>query len=155
MRVLNKYNVLFIIFIVLLAAYFLFFVSIKAENKIPDKIQRAEINHTTIYLTEVRSLEERSLGLGGRDTLLEDHGMIFVFEKKDLYAFWMKGMRFPLDMIWLNDNIVVDITKNAPVVKSGEFPRYTSKSPANYVIEVNAGFTDKYNINIGDQVKFK
>lgn len=155
MKVLNKYNIFFIAVLVLLAGYFLFFVNIVANEPIPEKISKIEINNTIVYLDTAQTIKEKSIGLGARDSMLQDHGMLFDFAKKDFYIFWMKGMRFPLDIIWLDDYEVVTILENAPVIKSGEMPRYTSKSVANYVLEVNAGFVDKHNIKIGDKVIYK
>jgi len=155
MKMFNKYDLIFVLIIVFVVGYFLFSMNLKAKDISPENSSRVEINNTTIYLEIADTNEKRSLGLGGRDSLLQDYGMLFVFPKKDLYVFWMKGMRFPLDMIWISDNKIVDITKSAPVVKSGELPRYTSKAPANYVLEVNAGFTDEHNIKIGDTIKYE
>lgn len=156
MNQLNKYNILFIIAVVFLAAYFLFFLNINAQQEIPAEIKRIEFNGQFIYVETAKTVQEKSLGLGGRDSMLEDHGMLFVFEKKDLYVFWMKGMKFPLDIIWLNDDKVVGIVRNAQVIPPGvPLPRYTSGEPANYVLEVNAGLADKYGIKKGDRLIFK
>ena len=79
--------------------------------------------------------------------------MIFVFSKPDKYRFWMPNMHFPIDIIWVNSNPVIGITKNV----SNEFDPvnpvfYTPPKPAQYVLEVNAGFAEKNYINIGDKV---
>ena len=79
--------------------------------------------------------------------------MIFVFSKPDKYRFWMPDMHFPIDIIWTNNGKIVGITENA----SNEFNPanpifYTPQKPAQYVLEVNAGFSEKNNINIGDKI---
>jgi len=92
-------------------------------------------------------------GLSGRVSLDADRGMIFVFSKPDKYRFWMPDMHFPIDIIWTNNGKIVGITENA----SNEFNPanpifYTPQKPAQYVLEVNAGFAEKNNINIGDKI---
>lgn len=100
---------------------------------------------------------ERQKGLGGRDALAQDSGMLFVFTKPDRYTFWMKGLRFPLDMIWIKDNTVVDIIKNAQIpdvnLSDEQLPRYMPNQVVDSVLEVNAGFVDKNNIKVGDKIE--
>lgn len=95
---------------------------------------------------------EKEKGLGYRDNLALDTGMLFLFQEKTQHTFWMKGMRFPLDIIWILDDRIIDITHNAPVATTGEQTSYTPKSPANKVLEINAGLARKYGIQVGDTV---
>ncbi len=101
-----------------------------------------------VALTE----EQKELGLGYRDHLDANRGMLFVYDHPDRYSFWMKGMKFPLDMIWIKDNNIVDISKTVPVATSEVLPIYTPKVPVNKVLEVNAGTADSLNMQIGDVV---
>lgn len=95
-------------------------------------------------------------GLSGRISLDHDKGMLFVFEKPAKYRFWMPDMNFPIDIIWVNNSTVVHISKNVTNIFNKENPTfYTPKEPAQYVIEVNAGFSSMYNIILGDEVIFK
>ena len=65
----------------------------------------------------------------------------------------MKGMTFPLDIIWIQDGIVVDVVKDAPVPEDySDMSTFTPANPADMVLEVNSGVVDKYNIKIGDEV---
>jgi|GEM_PF-2261295 len=90
--------------------------------------------------------KSRRIGLSGRDFLEQDTGMLFVFDKESKYAFWMKGMNFPLDMIWINrDKQVVHIATNIPPCQRS-CPTYAPENNSLYVLEVNAHFTQKYNI---------
>jgi uncharacterized membrane protein (UPF0127 family) len=70
----------------------------------------------------------------------------------------MKDMLFNLDLIWIKNGLVVDITKNAlaPEVntKLNELPLYKPNSDIDMVLEVNSGWTDKNNIRIGDQLTY-
>ncbi len=108
-------------------------------------------------LAEVtKTQEEKTKGLSGRESLAESSGMLFIFDKAGIYPFWMKGMKFPLDFIWIAGGKVVDVTEDAPVPTPSEKPIYTvyqPQKPAQYVLEVNAGFVKKNAINIGDSVQ--
>ena len=79
--------------------------------------------------------------------------VLFVFSKPDRYSFWMKDMNFPIDMIWLNQNRqVVFLEKDA---QPASYPAtFVSNTDAEYVLEVNAGFAEKNNLEEGDHVEF-
>lgn len=97
---------------------------------------------------------EREKGLSKREYLRDDEGMIFVFETLDRHQIWMKDMNFPIDIIWLDENFkIVDIATNASVAS---YPNtFTPRASAGFIIEVNAGFTTKNNIKIGDTIVFE
>ena len=102
-------------------------------------------------------VEERSQGLSGHPGLGPREGMLFVFEDEGRLGFWMKGMLFPLDMVWIDAQCsVVDITVNAPVPEPGQsqLPTYSPSGPAQYVLEINAGEADRAGISPGDSVAF-
>ncbi len=80
--------------------------------------------------------EERERGLGGRANLPRDHAMLFVFPVSEPQGFWMKDMRFPLDIVWLSGETVVHIERNVPVEAGVVFRPAVS---ADRVIELNAG----------------
>ena len=95
----------------------------------------------------------RAQGLSGRENLAKDRGMLFVFDEPGRHAFWMKGMNFSLDLIWINNGVVVDVTGNAPPLSlSSQNILYKPKEPANMVLEINAGEAARSGINIGDVV---
>jgi uncharacterized protein len=98
----------------------------------------------------VSSQNKMEEGLSGRKGLCDKCGMLFLLEKKGFYTFWMKDMKFDLDLIWLDGYSIVGIDRNV----SKDFPG-TMKSdlPANKVLELPAGFTDKYGIVIGDRIE--
>ena len=99
--------------------------------------------------------QKRSEGLMFRGHLAEKEAMFFVFPEEDRFGFWMKNMRFPLDLIWVSsDKKVVDISKNLSVCSDEVCPSFNPADKVKYVLEVNAGFTDKYKIQIGDEVNF-
>jgi uncharacterized membrane protein (UPF0127 family) len=93
---------------------------------------------------------ERQLGLMNRESMEELQGMLFIFLTEQYQSFWMLNTLFSLDMIFINKNKeIVTIHKNTtPLSRQG----YPSSKPAIYVLEVVAGFTDKYNITEGDKI---
>ena len=97
--------------------------------------------------------QEKSKGLGYRNSLPENTGMLFPYDHKERYQFWMKGMRFPLDIVWILDNNIVDIAKNVPVSVNGYLPEYMPSVAVNKVLELNAGTMDEIGAKVGDIVK--
>ncbi|NTV40973.1 MAG: DUF192 domain-containing protein [Candidatus Moranbacteria bacterium] len=91
--------------------------------------------------------DEKSIGLGGRQSLCTDCGMLFVFNKPGKYAFWMKDMLFSLDILWIKDKKVVFIEKNISFDSGNKF---VSSENADSVLEINAGIVDSFGIRIGD-----
>lgn len=110
-----------------------------------------------ISIEIVDTKDKRSLGLGGRESLATDSGMLFVFDDTDKHTFWMKGMLIPLDFIWINENRVVDLLSNIPNPEKGQSDdnliRYQPVVAINKVLEVNAGFIQNHNIRVGDKIK--
>lgn len=101
---------------------------------------------------------ERENGLMNRTELGAREGMLFIFPDEGLRAFWMKNTYIPLDMIFLNAEKEVLNTETAqpePNTSDENLESYRSEGPAKYVIEVNAGFADKYSVEKGDKVKWK
>lgn len=106
-----------------------------------------------------RTPEERNKGLSGRESLPPSAGMLFVFDPATAGAFWMRGMLFPLDFIWIGRGCdVVDVTLNAPAPEPGtpltELPIYQIDEVAAYTLEVNAGEVERFHIQVGDEVEF-
>ncbi len=103
--------------------------------------------------------QQQAQGLSGRPGLAPGTGMLFIFESEGLHSFWMKDMRFPLDMVWISaEHAVVDITEDVPPPGPGQttadLPAYIPAEPAQYVLEINAGEAESADIRIGDMVKF-
>ena len=97
---------------------------------------------------------EREKGLGGRTSIPEDYGMLFVFPKDDLYGFWMKDTLIPLDMFWLDGKgQVISIAQD---VATSSFPNvFYPSAPARYVLETNAGFARDHGIRTGTRFLLK
>jgi uncharacterized protein len=101
---------------------------------------------------------ERALGLGGRDRLPPDAGMYFVLADSSP-RIWMKGMRFPLDLVWINGGRVVQVTARVPDEPPGtpetRLPIYSPSRPANRLLEVNAGWAERNGVRRGDPVRLE
>jgi uncharacterized membrane protein (UPF0127 family) len=93
--------------------------------------------------------EKRRLGLGERDNLCLSCAMLFVFDHPGKYAFWMKEMRFSLDIIWLAGNEVVYIERD---VSADSDRVYTPDRDAHEVVELNAGAAR--DVMVGDRIVF-
>jgi len=87
-------------------------------------------------LEVVATPEERQLGLGERNRLASGHGMLFLFDTPDRYGFWMRGMRFPIDIIFLSRGKVVAVERS---IDPSDGRIITPDTPVDQVLEVNAG----------------
>lgn len=114
----------------------------------------AEIAGQKYKLLIAKDDKSRQVGLSNRKSLNADTGMLFVFDKKGIYSFWMKNTLIPLDMIYINDDKIVYIVKNAPSEKNSTtpLPIYTPTAESNYVLEINGGLSDKNKFKVGDKV---
>lgn len=101
---------------------------------------------------------DRKKGLGGRDSLPLNQGLLFVFDIKGPYVFWMKDVKFAIDIIWMDENKrIVDILASVPPEpkkSDSQLIRYKPRGDALYVLETNAGIASLNGLQIGDQVGF-
>lgn len=99
---------------------------------------------------------ERARGLMFRDALPADHGMLFVHEREEPQAYWMKNMRIALDILYFdNARKLVSQQRDVPPCSLGEAcPPYASDAPARYVLELNAGQAAKLGLNQGAELRF-
>jgi uncharacterized membrane protein (UPF0127 family) len=109
---------------------------------------------TDSIVTEVaKTPDQLEKGLGGRACISSDQGMLFAFDKADSYQFWMKDMKFPIDMVWVSENKTVNSI--SPNVLPTSYPKtFTSKSPSKYVLELQANRAQALNITRGTQLRF-
>lgn len=97
----------------------------------------------------------REEGLKNRKSLPANTGMLFIFNRKDYHAFWMKDTLIPLDMIWINDDTIVHIEEHVQPSEKSLPPLYRPIAPANYVLEVNSGMVEEGDIRVGDEVQIE
>jgi uncharacterized protein len=101
--------------------------------------------------------ELMSKGLSVKNQLRENESMLFVFQESSRHAFWMKDMKFPIDIIWLDSNSkIVHIEENlvpCPLVLI--CPSHAPKANSQYVLETTAGFAQRHNISLGTNIKIE
>ena len=120
-----------------------------------------EVAGTSFFALVADTPELRALGLSGREYLPGQWGMWFDLGGVGAASFWMRGMQFPLDIVWVNELFqVVHVTYNAPVPSPGaeesSLPLYTSGStPVRYVLEIGAGLARELGIEPGVTVQVK
>lgn len=106
--------------------------------------------HGVRYSIEIADTEESwRRGLGERDGLCAACAMLFVFPEAGRHDFWMKGMRFPLDIVWVLDGRVTHIERR---IDPASVETFRPNVAADQVIEVNAGATDQ--LGEGDQIDY-
>ncbi len=110
----------------------------------------------TVFTVDVAATEQqKELGLGGRDSMPLDHGMLFPYDHKEQYEYWMKGMHFPLDFLWIDGKTVADMTPDIPFPTDGQPLRVVRPNvPVDKVLELNAGTIARLGIQVGDPVEF-
>jgi uncharacterized protein len=115
------------------------------------------INNHSFKVSVAASQKELEIGLSEAKSLSESQGMIFIFEKPDHYSFWMKNMKFPIDIIYINQDKIITIKDNvAPPKDNNEIPSiYTPDEPSNKVLEIKAGLSKKYKFKKGDKVTYE
>lgn len=114
--------------------------------------QTIKINRAEIKAEMVNSPRAVALGLSGRKSLDKDCGMLFEYSDYQTRYFWMKGMNFPLDIIWIKDDIVIGIEASVPLLTNGQISTVQSKEEVNRVLEANGGWADSHNVKIGDKI---
>jgi uncharacterized membrane protein (UPF0127 family) len=117
------------------------------------KVPSVSIRGSEFSVELATTPEARALGLSGRPMLPDGTGLLFVFPRDSDWSFWMKDMRFPIDMIWISaGRRIVHIERNVP---PESFPAtFRPDAPARYVLEVNAGVAERFGWTVGDVVEF-
>jgi uncharacterized membrane protein (UPF0127 family) len=99
--------------------------------------------------------EARAKGLMYRDRINPDQGMLFLFEREGKHSFWMKNMRFAIDILWLDrDKRIIHIEQDIPPCASEDCPSYAPSLPAMYVLELAAGSVDRLGIKLFQRLDF-
>lgn len=110
--------------------------------------------------------EKAEKGLGGRDGLAPNTGMLFdmneryeglddVQRKNVQNPIWMMGMQFPIDIIWIAKGEVVHVVEGAPIPYKGGISYYAFVGYCDYVLEVQKGFVTMHGIRVGNSVEVK
>lgn len=108
---------------------------------------KMKIGSRTFELEMARTSEQQALGLMRRDSMPENHGMIFIFDEERMQGFWMKDTRIPLDIIFVDaKGKVVSVSGMKPY----DLNTTSSEVPAQYAIELNAGMAKAAGVKSGD-----
>ncbi len=115
-------------------------------------LRTIQLGDQAIRVSVVDTPESRQKGLSGRAGLAPDEGMLFVFPQDGIYGFWMKDMRFSIDILWLSsDGVVVHMAQN---VSPLTYPQsFVPTKLARYILEVLAGYATEHMVTIGDIVR--
>ena len=120
------------------------------ENK-----REIKINNQILTAEAAATDASRTQGLSGRPSIGVNEGMLFIFDSKDKYGFWMKDMKFPIDIVWIRDNVIIGYEKNVdPQIGANlaDLKIYYPPLPVNMVLELQAGRVDTLRAKFGDKV---
>lgn len=109
------------------------------------------INKQKFSVEIVQQESDLEKGLGDRTNMCSSCGMLFEFARAGKYAFWMKGMQFSLDILWIHEDQVVQIKKH---ISPDYLETLEPTEIADKVLEINAGTVDKYGIKVGDTIQY-
>ena len=135
-------------------AIFRLFAPAKPNPPLPEKTM--VVGTATFQVEIANTTSTRTTGLSSRPSLEEGKGMLFEFPFASKQGFWMKDMKFPLDIVWIRDNRVVGfVTAPSPDPGTSVFklPVYYAPSPVNRVLELPARTVERQGIKEGDEVK--
>lgn len=145
----NKFTWLFLFLI----TFVIVFIYLTKKPNI--RISKAILNGYTINLEIADTSSLRNRGLSDREILPANSGMLFIFENYAIHNFWMNRMNFPLDFIWIKDDMIVDLDEDVPVKKDDNITIVEPSEPINRVLEINSGIIRKLGLKKGDKIIFQ
>lgn len=148
----NKIIIIFGLIILLVVGVIYFQVKGNQTMKTTGSVK---IGDHTFATETVKDAEAQQIGLTKYNSIKEEQAMLFIFEQPGNYGFWMKNMKFSIDLLYINNDTIVSIVEKAePVAKDADNPTiYQPEAPADKVLEINAGLVEKYAIKKGDKVE--
>lgn len=117
-----------------------------------------KIREQTIVVDIVKNPEARAKGLSGRAELAVNEGMLFLFDEPQYYPFWMKDMRFPIDIVWIAENTIVGFEERVPPepgLPDRALTNYVPPVPVDKVLELAAGRVSLLRAAVGDTVRIR
>lgn len=162
-RIKTSYKIAAVIIVFAFTAYIFITNYSVTENGTPEEYVFTKEGELSFYNDEnefIKKIDieiaesdyERQLGLMYRTEMTENQGMLFIFPYQTYQSFWMRNTKISLDMMFINEKRnIVTIHKNTTPLSDQSYP---STEPAKYVVEVIAGFTDKFKIETGDQIRW-
>lgn len=136
------------------AAIFAFFLFPVQAPSVTWESRLVQVNEKPLRVFIADTPTRQAQGLGGWETLPDDAGMLFEMSETARHTFWMKGMRFPIDLIFIREHRVVDLVTLSPPAL-GQIPvAYTPIEAADRVLELHAGGAERYGLQQGTQISF-
>lgn len=133
--------------IVILALLALF--AMPQGNRLP--VRKVCFKDNCLSAEQAVTADQRERGLSGRQKLDENTGMLFVFDEVDQHCMWMKGMKFDLDIVWLDQT--GKVLRIAEGLTPDSYPGSYCTEHAKYVLELNSGAADKLGVRVGDSAQ--
>jgi uncharacterized protein len=138
-----------------LYAGYVVFKPVATNSSTTSTTTRIEFGRILLNVEIAATPADQERGLSYRDSMDADHGMLFIFQQEGTWRFWMKDMRFSLDIIWFDSQRrAVFIEQNLPPCTPQNCPMFTPPVNAMYVLEVNAAFIQAHNVSLGDSFRF-
>lgn len=125
----------------------------RASTEEPEGWVRIGTSEVAVEIADTPAQQQR--GLGYRDSLDWDTGMYFPYPRAVMPSFWMRGMRFSIDIVWIRDGRIVDVHDNVPFEPGGNGPTLRPREATDAVLEVPAGYRRASGWRIGDRVRFE
>ncbi|NRD24858.1 DUF192 domain-containing protein [Winogradskyella litoriviva] len=127
-------------------------VSFKKEGTLTIKKASTDSIINTIDIEIADNNYETETGLMYRTKLETNHGMLFIFPDVEFRSFYMKNTKIPLDIIYIDESLsIVSFQKNAKPFDETSLP---SEAPAKYVLEINGGLSDEWQLDVGDKISY-
>jgi len=155
-------KIIFFFVLILLSALIFLKITNQNQAELDQKITptvnekpKVVIGNATIFVDVAKTTEDQQKGLSGRESLQQNEGMLFLFEDDTYQGFWMKDMLIPIDIIWIKDGRIIYIHNNVnpqPGVPDEKLTLYAPPVAIDRVLEVNAGFSERNGIEVGDSV---
>lgn len=139
------------LFIIILVIYSTTTRKIRAEQQLPVLAQVA-VGREVIELEVAGTNQQKALGLMYRNVLAKNRGMLFSFTPSRVVKFWMKNVRIPLDIIFIQNGLVVVIAAAVPPCNTEFCPTYGSGTKVNRVIELRGGRAAQLGLKVGDRL---
>jgi len=136
----------------------IFLIGMKHSDNTTERRVEAQVSvgNAGLVVEIANTEQEKARGFSNRDTLDMDSGMLFLFSELAVRHFWMKNMRFPIDVLWIARGSVVGLQENIPFQSdTGEVVRFESNEPADMVLEVSAGWIKEHGVSVGDMVSMR
>ena len=154
LKKLKNYKFLFFINFIILSIFFTHNATACSDIKFAKKdifIESYHNNQKIRFNVEIADTDlKRKIGLQCRTKMELNEGMLFIWKTEDLRSFWMKNTSIPLDIIFINKAYeIIDISFNA---KPFSLKSISSKNKAKYVLELNKGVFDSFNLDLNDKI---